>query len=92
MQLSSSITAGINCAGITPDFLRLPESSRILELAGLCDRIARTVLENRLSADPLPPEDVIAEQYDMISADFYVTVDDSKATGNTLEFSLTVTP
>lgn len=72
--------------------LPLPESSRILELAGLCDRIARTVLENRLSADPLPPEDVIADKYDMISADFYVTVDDSKATGNTLEFSLTVTP
>ena len=75
-----------------PDPGLYPGGGRILELAGLCERIGKAVMANRQSAKPLPLESVILEKYDMGSVDFYVTVDLIETAENTLEFTLSVHP
>ena len=74
------------------DSLRPEDGGRILELAGLCERIGKALMANRLSADPLPVESVILDKYDMGSIDFYVTVDLTETTESTLDLTLAVHP
>lgn len=74
------------------DPLLFPAGYRIEELAGLCERIGKSVTANLASEAPVPIEDVILDKYDMGSVDFYVTVDHSEAEGSTLKISLTAIP
>ena len=85
-------TAVVRYSFSVSDPLQPEEGGRILELAGLCEQIGRAVMANQLSAEPLPLESVILTMYDMGSIDFYVTLDSTETTEDTLAFTLTVTP
>ena len=69
-----------------------PGSSRVQELAGLCDRIGSAVMANRAAEQPAPLGDIILEKYDMGSVDFYVSLENSEETESTMEICLKVNP
>ena len=70
----------------------LPEYGRVLELAGLCDRIGAAAVSNMLDESPVPAGSLVADRYDLGGTVFSVEVRSIEEEGNTLRLTVTVTP